>query len=90
MQTLTLGEFKNNISKYLKQAVTEHILIKTEDGVFDISAKKQVTENPSPSNDPFWETPENLNRLKKDVDALKNVDRSQLKSWSSLKEELSL
>ena len=60
MLLLTVTEFRSNMSKYLKMAITEHIAIKSPAGVFDITPSKEVRTNPSPSNDPWFDVPENM------------------------------
>ena len=60
MLLLTVTEFRSNMSKYLKMAITEHIAIKSPAGVFDITPSKEVRINPSPSNDPWFDVPENM------------------------------
>ncbi len=65
MLLLTVTEFRSNISKYLKMALTEHIAIKNKDGVFDISLSKEIRVNPSPSNDPWFDVPENIESVER-------------------------
>ncbi|MFI3296146.1 MAG: hypothetical protein R3Y59_00790 [bacterium] len=91
MLLLTVSEFRANISKYLKMAVTEQIAIKSKSGIFNISPSENIrTSNPSPSGDEFWNEPENLERLNRDVRELNKVDVSSLESWDDFKLELAL
>ncbi|MFI3287293.1 MAG: hypothetical protein R3Y61_02330 [Rikenellaceae bacterium] len=90
MLLLTVTEFRNNISKYMKLAVTQHIAIKSKEGIFDLKPNTQIKVNPSPSKDPFWDIPENLERLNKDLAELKGADISKFKSWDDVKAELGL
>ncbi len=60
MLLLTVSEFRSNLSKYLKMALTERIAIKSPAGVFDISPSREVRTNPSPSGDSYFDNQENL------------------------------
>ena len=63
MLELTITEFKKDIIKYLQLAMTETISIKSREQVFEInSSKSKATSNtnPSPSNDPWFDVPENI------------------------------
>ncbi len=61
MLLLTVTEFRSNISKYLKMALTEKIAIKNPSGIFELTPSKEIrTTNPSPSNDPWFDVPENI------------------------------
>lgn len=90
MLLLTVTEFRNNIAKYMKLAATQRIAIKSKEGVFDLVPSKEIRVNPSPSKDAFWDVPENLDRLHRDVEELKNEDISTFKSLDDLKKELAL
>ena len=60
MLLLTVSEFRSNISKYLKMAISENIAIKSPAGIFEITPSKEIRTNPSPSNDPWFDVPENM------------------------------
>lgn len=94
MLLLTVTEFRNNISKYLQMALTERIALKSKGGIIELTPSKEIrTTNPSPSGDPFWNEPNNLAQLNKDIEEVKSIDISKLKSYTSieeLKEDLGL
>lgn len=90
MLLLTVTEFRSNISRYLHLATKEHIAVKTKEGIFDIIPSKEIRTNPSPSNDPWFDVPENMTHLNKAIEEVRDADISQLKSWDDLKGELGL
>ena len=91
MLLLSVSEFRANISKYLTMALTEKIAIRSKKGVFDITLNEEIkTANPSPSNDPWFDVPENVAELNRRLDALDKCDISKLPTWDSVKEELGL
>ncbi|MFI3270007.1 MAG: hypothetical protein SNG14_05225 [Rikenellaceae bacterium] len=60
MLLLTVTEFRSNISKYLKMAITEKIAVKSPSGIFNISPCEEIRTNPSPSGDKYFENEANL------------------------------
>lgn len=45
-------------------AINEPIAIKSKAGIFNITLNQEIrTSNPSPSNDPWFDVPENLNSV---------------------------
>ncbi len=87
MLLLSISEFRANISKYLAMAAQEKIAIKCKSGIFNITPSTEIrTNNPSPSNDPWFDVPENMAHLNKAIEESKNIDISQLKSYSSISE----
>ena len=72
MILITVSEFRSNLSKYLQLAMTELVSVKTKNGVLDITLNKHIQTNPSPSNDPWFDVPENIaamERGEKDIAA---------------------
>ncbi len=68
MLLLTITEFRSNISKYMELAATELVSVKTKFGVFNITPNAEIrTSNPSPSNDPWYDAPENIAKLKEAI-----------------------
>ncbi len=65
MILLTISEFRGNISKYMQMALTELVSVKTKNGIFDIKPNKEIRTNPSPSNDPWFDVPENMEALER-------------------------
>ncbi|MFI3296148.1 MAG: hypothetical protein R3Y59_00800 [bacterium] len=78
MLLLTVSEFRANISKYLKMAVTEQIAIKSKSGIFNISPSENIrTSNPSPSGDVWFDVPENLESINRGLlEAKKGMGRA--------------
>ena len=61
MLLLSVSEFRANVSKYLTMAMTEQIAIRSKAGIFNITPNTDIrTTNPSPSNDPWFDVPENM------------------------------
>ncbi len=46
-------------------ALTEKIAIRSKAGIFDISPSTEIRTNPSPSNDSWFDDPENLESIKR-------------------------
>ncbi|MFI3287477.1 MAG: hypothetical protein R3Y61_03275 [Rikenellaceae bacterium] len=66
MLLLTVSEFRANISKYLAMAATQPVAIKSKSGVFNIMPSEEIqTLNPSPSNDPWFDVPENMESVRR-------------------------
>ncbi len=60
MLLVSVTDFRANISKYLQLATKERIAIKSKSGIFDLTPSKEIRTNPSPSNDSYWNVPENV------------------------------
>lgn len=65
MLLLSVSEFRANVSKYLAMAMNEKIAIRSKAGIFDITPNAEIRTNPSPSNDPWFDVPENLESIKR-------------------------
>lgn len=83
-------EFRTHMKKYLELSLTNKVILQNKGIAFEIIPSREVKVNPSPSGDKFWDIPENMERLNRDLEELKNTDINSLKSWDSLKEELGL
>ena len=83
-------EFRTHMKKYLELAITEKVILQNKGMAFEIVPSSEIKINPSPSGDKYWEVPENIERLKQDLEELKTADKSSFKSWDSLKDELGL
>ena len=87
MLLLTVTEFRNNIGKYLQMALTERIALKSKGGIIELTPSTEIrTINPSPSGDTFWDNPQNLAQLNKDIEESKSIDITKLKSYTSIEE----
>lgn len=87
MLLLTVSEFRSNISKYLKMAVTEHIAIKSPSGIFNISLNNEIRTNPSPTNDSWFDVPENLASIER---GKADAAAGRVHNWDDVKNELGL
>lgn len=67
MLLLTVTEFRNNISKYLQMSFTERIALKSKDGIVELTPNKEIRVNPSPSNDPWFDDPKNMEALERGI-----------------------
>jgi|LSQX01.1.fsa_nt_gb hypothetical protein len=67
MLLLTVTEFRNNISKYMKMAFTEKIAVKSKDGIIELTPNKEIRVNPSPSNDSYFEDPQNIKAIEQGI-----------------------
>ncbi len=87
MLLLTVSEFRGNISKYLKMAMTQSIAIKSPSGIFNISPSKEIYTNPSPSNDEWFDNAENMASVERGAQEAKE---GKVTAWDDLKAELEL
>ncbi len=91
MLLLSISEFRANVSKYLQMSLTENISIRSKSGIFNITPNTEIrTTNPSPSNDPWFEVPENVAELNRRIKSLENCNLSKLQSWEEVRKELNL
>ncbi len=86
MLLLSVSEFRSNIAKYLKMAMTERIAIKSPAGIFDITPSQDIRVNPSPSGDTWYDVPENMAHLEAALERSAQRDPSELISLNQLKE----
>lgn len=87
MLLLTVTEFRNNISKYLQMAFTEKIALKSKGGIIELTPNKEIRTNPSPSNDPYFDDPRNLEEIDRRIANLRD-GKSKLVSWEDIKANL--
>lgn len=71
MLLLTVTEFRNNISKYLQMAFTEKIALKSKNGIIELTPNTEIRVNPSPSNDPYFDDPRNIEAVKQGLQDIK-------------------
>lgn len=71
MLLLTVTEFRNNISKYLQMAFTEKIALKSKNGIIELTPNTEIRVNPSPSNDPYFDDPRNIEAVKQGMQDIK-------------------
>ncbi|MFI3304366.1 MAG: hypothetical protein SNF68_04555 [Rikenellaceae bacterium] len=90
MLLLTVTEFRNNISKYLQLAFTEKIALKSKGGIIELQPSTELrTSNPSPSRDPFYDNPQNVEHLNRAIEESHAEDAKRY-SWDEIKQELGI
>ncbi|MFI3328356.1 MAG: hypothetical protein SNH79_02030 [Rikenellaceae bacterium] len=87
MLLLTVSEFRSNISKYLKMAITQSIAIKSPSGIFNISPSSDIQTNPSPSNDAWFNKEENRASVERGA---RDAKMGKVAAWDDVKQELGL
>lgn len=94
MLLLSVTEFRNNISKYLKMAFTEKIALKSKDGIIELTPNTEIRVNPSPSNDPWFDDPRNVEELNLRIASvnadIKSGKYKEYRSWDEVKKDLNL
>lgn len=89
MILLTVTEFRSNISKYLQMAFTEKVALKSKRGIIELNPSTEIRLNPSPSNDPYFDDPRNLEAVETAIANLKS-GKAKLKSWDEVKASLGI
>lgn len=89
MLLLTVTEFRNNISKYLQLAFTEKIALKSKNGIIELTPNTEIRVNPSPSHDPYFDDPRNLDAIEQGIADIKAGRVSRL-SLEEIKSKLGL
>ena len=94
MLLLSVSEFRNNISKYLKMSFTEKIAVKSKDGIIELTPNTEIRVNPSPSSDPWFDDPRNLAVLEEamaqyETDRKSGKDK-EYRTWDEVKKELKI
>ena len=94
MVLITASEFRKNQKKYFQIALTEAVGVKSGDVIFEITPSKTVRTNPSPSGDPFWNEPRNLDALEESLTQvaadLKSGKIKEYPTWEEVKSRLNL
>jgi hypothetical protein len=68
---VTASEFRKNQKKYFQLALNEKVGVKSGDTVFEIKPSKEVYVNPSPSGDPWFDDPRNMEELERGIAEVK-------------------
>lgn len=89
MLLVSVTEFRSNLKKYLDIALTEKVALKSNGVVYEITPSKEIRVNPSPSNDPYFDDPRNLEALDKAIAEVKS-GKSKLTPWEDVKKELGI
>ncbi len=87
MIVVNYSVFRANLKKYLQLAISERVVLQSNGRMFEIKPSEEVSFNPSPSNDPYFENAENI----KDIEIGKQqIREGKSRSWREIKEELGL
>lgn len=87
MILVTVTEFRNNLSKYLELAFSEKVDLKSKKGIIEFNPSTEIKLNPSPSNDTWFDVPENMASIER---GLADADAGKSQKWSDVKEKLGL
>jgi hypothetical protein len=71
MLLVTASEFRKNQKKYFQLALNEKVGVKSGDTVFEITPSKEVYVNPSPSGDPWFDDPRNMEMVERGLAEVK-------------------
>ena len=79
MIVISSREFRENQKKFLDLAETQRVVVKRRGGKYTelVNCGDSIPENPSPSNDPYFDDPRNLQALLRAMQQVKegNVTR---------------
>jgi antitoxin YefM len=72
MKVISSREFRDSQKKYMDMAATERIIIKRKNEFLEIVHRgTTIPENPSPGNDPYFDNPQNIERIEKSIQQAK-------------------
>ena len=63
MRIISTREFSSNQRTYFNLAETERVIIKRGKKLVELVVTEKLDENPSPSNDPWFDDPENMKKV---------------------------
>lgn len=87
MIVISSKEFRDNQKKFLDLAVEQRVIIKRKNQFLELVPRGEIIpESISPSNDPFFDDPRNIEQIEKGVEQAK--EGKTVKLTSSLREEL--
>jgi hypothetical protein len=69
---VTASEFRKNQKKYFQLALNEKVGVKSGNVVFEIKPSREVYVNPSPSGDPWFDDPRNMEELSRRIEDLRS------------------
>jgi hypothetical protein len=67
MILVAASEFRRNQKKYFQLALNEKVGVKSGDTVFEIKPSSEVFVNPSPSGDPWFDDPRNMEDVERGI-----------------------
>ena len=80
------SEFKQNQKKFFDLALSERVVIKRGKDLFELVSKPYIDESVSPSGDPFFNDPRNLQAIREAIEQAKRGQVTEL--TPELKEKL--
>jgi len=79
MKVISSKEFRDSQKKYLDMAATERIIIKRKNEFLEIVHRGiSIPDNPSPGNDSFFDDLQNIERIEKALQQVKDGKVSEL------------
>lgn len=88
MLVISPTQFRTSQKKYLDLAERERVIIKRGDKVIELVVSDKVNDNPSPSNDPWFENPKNIESLMMGIEEVKAGKTVEIKDpkniWDSI------
>ncbi|MDR0907107.1 MAG: hypothetical protein LBM63_00640 [Rikenellaceae bacterium] len=71
MMLVTASEFRKNQKKYFQLALNEKVGVKSGNVIFEIKPSPEVYINPSPSGDPWFDDPRNMEMVERGLAEVK-------------------
>jgi len=79
MKVISSREFRDSQKKYLDLATSERIIIRRKNDFLEIVPRgNSIPENPSPSNDPYFDNPYNISQIEIAIQEVKEGKISPL------------
>jgi antitoxin YefM len=73
MQVISSRAFRDSQKKYLDLATRERVIIKRKNDFLELVPRgNTIPDNPSPSLDPWFDNPKNLETLNRSIEQAKN------------------
>ena len=86
IHVISPSEFKQNQKKFFDLALSERVVIKRGKDLFELVSKPYIDESISPSGDPFFNDPRNLQAIREAIEQAKRGQVTEL--TPELKEKL--
>ena len=73
MQVISSRTFRDSQKKYLDLAMQERVIIKRKNGYLELVPRgNSIPDNPSPSLDPWFDNPRNIEMLNQSIEQVEN------------------
>ena len=76
IHVISPSEFKQNQKKFFDLALSERVVIKRGKDLFELVSKPYIDESVSPSGDPFFNDPRNLQAIREAIEQAKREPAS--------------